>query len=412
MSHEDIKEIARRRLENEESARREAQRLAEEEALRIQEAQRAELVEAQVKARIDEERIRIEVERAIMEAEVKKKAEEREAAIQAELERLRNRTRTEVLEDTIAEMRTVQTTLLETITSLRSEIESVKRGALRLERPIVVDSDPVRNIRDVFSIRVTDTPEVKEIKQGMLRKICDLNVWRELWFRKKINNVRDASAPGGTREVIQHMLDNGGEHDSATYNGALRNIAERQKYTNPDVPKAEKRIVNMDLEYMPYDEFVYLLANGVNVISESMCWVAGCNTGGFSLPFTKTITRSFTYNVFKQQTYTYISVVGRHHTANTLELPHTDFDIVVFKICPLDWELSQLETYNPLTKEFCRRFEHPVRRDEPVHYSVFAKMFAVLNSIYNEYESLTWTEDHVYTEARKLRCVLMRGGFV
>jgi hypothetical protein len=173
---------------------------------------------------------------------------------------------------------------------------------------------------------------------------------------------------------------------------------------------------------MPYDEFVYLL---VNIYANSCytAYIVGCvaNVNQILLPITKTITRSFTYNVFRQQTYTYPSVgrvtyasVGRgtNDTVNTVELPHTDFDIDVFKFYPLDWESSQMDTFNPLTKEFCRRFEHPVRRDEPVHYSVFAKMFSVLNSIYNEYESLTWNETQMYQEARKLRYVLMRGGFV
>jgi hypothetical protein len=193
-------------------------------------------------------------------------------------------------------------------------------------------------------------------------------------------------------------------------------VNERPKYTHPDVPNGVKRIINMDLEYMSYDEFAHILINiyGTNLISLASSSTA--NVKQLLLPVTTTITRSFTYNVFRQQTISYDTSVpnGRNSVVvtKTIELPHTDCNIDVIKICPLDWESSQLESFTPLTKEFCRRFEHPVPRDEPVHYSVFAKMFAVLNSIVNEYESLTWTDDQVYEEARKLRCVLMRGGFV
>lgn len=107
----DIRTAARKRLE--EATALEAVRLAEEtaKAKAKAEALEATILEEKIRARVEEEKIRRLAEQAVAEAEAKKRAAAREAAIAAEMERLKGRTKVEILEDTIAELRAEIVTL-------------------------------------------------------------------------------------------------------------------------------------------------------------------------------------------------------------------------------------------------------------------------------------------------------------
>lgn len=112
---DDIRAAARRRLEEDTAA--EAARLAEAAAKERAKAEvlEAAILEEKIRARVEEEKIRRLAEQAVAEAEAKKCAAAREAAIAAEMERLKRRTKVEILEDTVAE--------------LRAEIASLKANA-------------------------------------------------------------------------------------------------------------------------------------------------------------------------------------------------------------------------------------------------------------------------------------------
>ena len=110
-----IKAEARRRIEAEAAKAR-----AEAEAARIKAAKEAEEAEARIREerirlRAEEERVQIEARRLVLEGEAKRIAAEKEAAIQAEMERLKNRSATEILEDKVAEL----TALVQTLQSRR-----------------------------------------------------------------------------------------------------------------------------------------------------------------------------------------------------------------------------------------------------------------------------------------------------
>jgi len=72
----------------------------------------ATMLEESIKLRVKEEQVRFMAEKAVIEAETKRRLLAKEKAIQAEMERLRNRTKEEVMQDTITE--------------LSSQIESLK----------------------------------------------------------------------------------------------------------------------------------------------------------------------------------------------------------------------------------------------------------------------------------------------
>ena len=89
-------------------AEEEAKRLASLASLKKEQDKAAEIgtyVQGeQLKARVLEEQIRRMAEQAVIEAEVRSLALAKEKAIEAEMERLRKRTKTEVLEDTVSEL--------------------------------------------------------------------------------------------------------------------------------------------------------------------------------------------------------------------------------------------------------------------------------------------------------------------
>jgi len=100
-----IRAAAKKRFEEEEAAKaREAAAILNKDKTR-EEMIKMMALEEQVKARVQEEQIRRLAERAVYEAEAKKSALAKEAAIAAEVERLRNRSKQEILEDTISELK-------------------------------------------------------------------------------------------------------------------------------------------------------------------------------------------------------------------------------------------------------------------------------------------------------------------
>lgn len=89
-------------------AEEEAKRLVTLASLKKEQEKAAEISsyvqEEQLKARVLEEQIRRMAEQAVIEAEARAVAIAKEKAIEAEMERLRKRTKTEVLEDTVSEL--------------------------------------------------------------------------------------------------------------------------------------------------------------------------------------------------------------------------------------------------------------------------------------------------------------------
>ena len=106
-----IRAAAKRRFEEEEAAKlREAAAALNKDKAR-EESIKSIALEEQIKARVQEEQIRRMAEKAVFEAEAKKVALAKEAAIAAEIERLRNRTKQEILEDTINDLKQELSTL-------------------------------------------------------------------------------------------------------------------------------------------------------------------------------------------------------------------------------------------------------------------------------------------------------------
>ena len=101
---EAIRAAAKKRFEQEESAKVKALTEAERKEKVKEKMIKTLALEEQIKSRVQEEQIRRLAEKAVFEAEARKIAIEKEAAIAAEVERLRNRTKQEILEDTIAEL--------------------------------------------------------------------------------------------------------------------------------------------------------------------------------------------------------------------------------------------------------------------------------------------------------------------
>jgi hypothetical protein len=100
-----VRAAARKRFEQEEALRAKEAASALKAAQQASAAIESHILEEQVRARVQEEQIRRLAERAVLEAEAKKAALAKEAAIAAEVERLRNRTKQEILEDTIADLK-------------------------------------------------------------------------------------------------------------------------------------------------------------------------------------------------------------------------------------------------------------------------------------------------------------------
>lgn len=99
-----IRAEARRRLEASKADRLAAMRLvAEEEKKKSYDIEQS-ILDQQLRLRIEEEKLRLMAQRVAAEAEAKRLAKERENAIAAEMERLKNRTEVEVLQETVADL--------------------------------------------------------------------------------------------------------------------------------------------------------------------------------------------------------------------------------------------------------------------------------------------------------------------
>ena len=100
-----IRAAAKKRFEQEEAAKVRALSETERKEKAREETIKSLALEKQIRARVQEEQIRRLAEKAVFEAEARKIATQKEAAIAAEVERLRNRSKQEILEDTIAELK-------------------------------------------------------------------------------------------------------------------------------------------------------------------------------------------------------------------------------------------------------------------------------------------------------------------
>jgi len=116
----DIRDLAKARFLAEEQAKKDA---ASADAKKEQEKQAvldAIMLDEKIKARVAEEQVRMLAERALVEAEAKRVLKEKEEAILAEMERLRNRTKEEVLQETILD-------LSSQVQFLKGQVESSRR---------------------------------------------------------------------------------------------------------------------------------------------------------------------------------------------------------------------------------------------------------------------------------------------
>ena len=102
---EAVRAEAKRRLEAVEAEQLAATRLAAEKEKQLRNQIEVLTLEEQVRSRVKEEQIRILAQQAAAEAEAQRIALAKETAIAAEMERLKNRTKTEILEDTVADLK-------------------------------------------------------------------------------------------------------------------------------------------------------------------------------------------------------------------------------------------------------------------------------------------------------------------
>lgn len=102
---EAVRAEAKRRLEAMEAEQVAAARLVSDKEKQLRNQIDVLTLEEQVRARVKEEQIRILAQQAAAEAEARRIALANETAIAAEMERLRNRTKTEILEDTVADLK-------------------------------------------------------------------------------------------------------------------------------------------------------------------------------------------------------------------------------------------------------------------------------------------------------------------
>ena len=112
-----IRAEARRRLETAEVERLAAMRLVADKERKKSAAIEQNILEQQLRLRIEEEKLRLMAQRVAAEAEAKRLEKEREDAIAAEMQRLKNRTEVEVLHDTVADL---QAQIAELKTSIAS----------------------------------------------------------------------------------------------------------------------------------------------------------------------------------------------------------------------------------------------------------------------------------------------------
>lgn len=99
-----IRAEARRRLETAEVDRLAAMRLIADKERKKSAAIEQNILEQQLRLRIEEEKLRLMAQRVAAEAEAKRLEKEREDAIAAEMQRLKNRTEVEILHDTVADL--------------------------------------------------------------------------------------------------------------------------------------------------------------------------------------------------------------------------------------------------------------------------------------------------------------------
>ncbi len=120
MADDAIRAMAKARFLAEEQAKKDA---ASADAKKDQEKQAtldAIMLEEKVKARVAEEQIRMMAQAAVIEAEAKRLLVAKEEAIAAEMERLRNRSKEEILQDTILD-------LSSQVNALKAQVESSRR---------------------------------------------------------------------------------------------------------------------------------------------------------------------------------------------------------------------------------------------------------------------------------------------
>lgn len=102
-----IKNEAIRRLLSEEAKANAAAEVARAKVHATQEAAESRIRDERIVLLAEEEQVRLTARRFVIEAEAKRLAEDRERAIQAEMDRLRNRSKVEILEDKVAELTTL-----------------------------------------------------------------------------------------------------------------------------------------------------------------------------------------------------------------------------------------------------------------------------------------------------------------
>lgn len=107
-----IRHEARKRLEEIQRKEREEAELKRLKAKAETEAAEARIRDEKIRLLAEEEQIHILAKRKVLEAEARRIAQEREDAIQAEIQRLRNRSQVEILEDKIASLTAQMDSLL------------------------------------------------------------------------------------------------------------------------------------------------------------------------------------------------------------------------------------------------------------------------------------------------------------
>ena len=113
----DIRELAKARFLAEEQAKKDASSADTKKEQEKKAVLDAIMLEEKVKARVAEEQIRMLAQAAVIEAEAKRVLKEKEEAIATEMERLRNRTKEEILQDTILD-------LSSQVEALKAQVES------------------------------------------------------------------------------------------------------------------------------------------------------------------------------------------------------------------------------------------------------------------------------------------------
>lgn len=103
---------ARKRLEEIQRKEREEAELKRLKAKAETEAAEARIRDEKIRLLAEEEQVHILAKRKVLEAEARRLAQEREDAIQAEIQRLRNRSQVEILEDRIAALTAQMDSLL------------------------------------------------------------------------------------------------------------------------------------------------------------------------------------------------------------------------------------------------------------------------------------------------------------